>query len=62
MHKILMVEDDPEIAQLLAEYLGQYHMELTHFTHPSLALNSLEMDHYDLAILDLINTSSRCTF
>lgn len=54
MLRILMVEDDQEISSLLREFLEQYNMEITAFTHPSQALNSLEMDHYDLAILDLM--------
>ncbi len=51
--KILMVEDDNEIADLLKDFLEQYNMHLTHYNTPSAALNSLEMDKYDLAILDL---------
>lgn len=52
--EILIVEDDNEIADLLKDFLEQFGMNLTHYTHPSSALNSLEMDSYDLAILDLM--------
>ncbi|MCV6608401.1 MAG: response regulator transcription factor [Campylobacterales bacterium] len=51
--EILIVEDDNEIADLLKDFLEQYNMTLTHYTTPSGALNSLEIDTYDLAILDL---------
>ncbi len=52
--EVLIVEDDNEIADLLKDFLEQFGMNLTHFTHPSSALNSLRMDSYDLAILDLM--------
>lgn len=51
--EILIVEDDNEIADFLKDFLEQYNMTLTHYTTPSGALNSLEIDTYDLAILNL---------
>lgn len=53
MIEILMIEDDEEITELLREYLSQYGMSVRGFAKPSLALNSLEIDSYDLIILDL---------
>lgn len=53
MTRIMMIEDDPDITRLLTDYLVQYGFELTGFSDPKAALNSLEMDHYDLIILDL---------
>jgi two-component system OmpR family response regulator len=48
-----MVEDDPELAVVLAEYLKQFNMEVTNFEEPFLALSSLKIHSYDLVILDL---------
>jgi two-component system OmpR family response regulator len=48
-----MVEDDAELAVVLAEYLKQFNMEVTNFEEPFLALSSLKIHSYDLVILDL---------
>ncbi|MFA7572012.1 MAG: response regulator transcription factor [Sulfurimonadaceae bacterium] len=53
MIKIAMVEDDAELAVVLAEYLKQFNMEVTNFEEPFLALSSLKIHSYDLVILDL---------
>lgn len=52
MTKILMIEDDPEFAVLLQEFLEPYHMELTNYEDPFLGL-SAGIEKYDLLILDL---------
>ncbi len=48
-----MIEDDPEITELLSRFLSQYNMQVNGIETPSSALNSLKIDHYDLIILDL---------
>jgi len=53
MTKILLIEDDVEIADLLTQYLGRYQMEVISYTHPKAALNSLSIESYDLVLLDL---------
>jgi len=53
MIKILLIEDDLEIADLLTQYLGRYGMEVMSYAHPQSALNSLSIESYDLVILDL---------
>ncbi|MDD2639971.1 MAG: response regulator transcription factor [Arcobacteraceae bacterium] len=53
MIKIAMVEDDAELAVVLAEYLKQFNIEVTNFEEPFLALSSLKIHSYDLVILDL---------
>ena len=53
MIKILLIEDDLEIADLLTQYLGRYGMEVMNYAHPQSALNSLSIESYDLVILDL---------
>jgi two-component system OmpR family response regulator len=52
MIKILMIEDDPEFAELLTEYLAQFDMQVTNYEDPFLGL-SAGVYNYDLMILDL---------
>ena len=52
MINILMIEDDPEFAELLSEYLAQYDIKVTNFEDPYLGLSS-GVKKYDLLILDL---------
>jgi len=47
-----MIEDDPEFAELLSEYLSQYDIKVTNFEDPYLGL-SAGVKKYDLLILDL---------
>lgn len=47
-----MIEDDPEFAELLSEYLAQYDIKVTNFEDPYLGL-SAGVKKYDLLILDL---------
>jgi len=49
---ILMIEDDPEFAELLSEYLSQFDIKITNFEDPYLGL-SAGVKKYDLMILDL---------
>ncbi|WP_457595796.1 response regulator [Hydrogenimonas sp.] len=53
MINILMIEDDLDISILLSKYLSQYGMKVESVETPKAALNALELDHYDLIILDL---------
>ena len=52
MINILMIEDDPEFAELLGEYLSQFNIKVTNFEDPYLGL-SAGVKKYDLMILDL---------
>jgi two-component system OmpR family response regulator len=47
-----MIEDDPEFAELLSEYLSQFDIKITNFEDPYLGL-SAGVKKYDLMILDL---------
>ncbi len=53
MINILMIEDDVDISTLLSKFLEQYGMHVESVETPKAALNALELDHYDLIILDL---------
>ncbi len=53
MIKILMIEDDAELAEILAEYLEQFDMKVTNIEDPFLGLSTLNTGEFDLVILDL---------
>lgn len=52
MIKILMIEDDPDFAQLLSEYLVQFNIKITNYENPKEAPMN-ELGAYDCLILDL---------
>ncbi|TKX32727.1 response regulator transcription factor [Campylobacter aviculae] len=52
MINVLMIEDDPDFAQLLSEYLAQFNIKITNFETPKEAL-SMGVQGYDCLILDL---------
>jgi two-component system OmpR family response regulator len=52
MINILMIEDDPEFAELLSEYLEQFDIKVTNYEDPFLGL-SAGVKKFDLVILDL---------
>lgn len=52
MLKILMLEDDELIANLLIRYLSQY-AKVTHLIYPLEALELLDEEKFDIIILDL---------
>ncbi|MFV0481604.1 MAG: response regulator transcription factor, partial [Campylobacteraceae bacterium] len=53
MIKILMIEDDTELAEILTEYLEQFNMKVTIAEDPYIGLSFLEIEQFDLVILDL---------
>ena len=53
MIKILLIEDDLEISDLLGQFLKRFGMEVISYAHPQSALNSLSIESYDLVLLDL---------
>ena len=53
MIKILMIEDDLELAEILSEYLEQFEMGVKTCDDPYMGLSELEVNKYDLVILDL---------
>ena len=48
-----MVEDDPEITELLEEYLARYGIELFSVRSPMVGLEKLATERYDLMLADL---------
>jgi two-component system OmpR family response regulator len=53
MIKILIIEDDPELALLLTNYLTKYDMEVIGAEDPYIGLSLLTQHDFDLIILDL---------
>ena len=53
MSRILMVEDDVQITELLEEYLSKYGIDVFSVSLPTVALEKLKIEQYDLVLLDL---------
>ncbi|MGG7047837.1 MULTISPECIES: response regulator transcription factor [unclassified Campylobacter] len=53
MTKILMIEDDLELAEILSEFLEANEMKVTVVDEPYLGLSTLNTQSFDLVILDL---------
>ncbi|NPA73170.1 MAG: response regulator transcription factor [Epsilonproteobacteria bacterium] len=53
MIKILMIEDDAELAEILTEYLEQFDIKVKNVEDPYLGLSMLSVEDFDLIILDL---------
>jgi two-component system OmpR family response regulator len=53
MIKVLIIEDDPELALILTEYLTKYDMEVIGAEDPYIGLSLLTQHSFDLIILDL---------
>ncbi|MFT7879380.1 MAG: response regulator transcription factor [Sulfurimonas sp.] len=53
MSRILMVEDDAQITELLEAYLTKYGIEVFSVSLPSVALEKLKIEQFDLILLDL---------
>ena len=53
MNKILMIEDDLELAEILTEFLEQYDFVVTTEDDPFKALSILKLEQFALVILDL---------
>lgn len=51
--KILMIEDDLELAEILTEFLEQYDFKVTTEDDPFKALSILKLETFDVVILDL---------
>lgn len=57
--QILLVEDDPEVAKIVARLLERRGYRVAHFESASTALPALETQHFNAAIIDLhLPTSS----
>jgi DNA-binding response OmpR family regulator len=54
MPKIIIVEDDPAIAEMLQYHLKLAGYDITHFADGAVAHNSLRTMDYDLVILDIV--------
>lgn len=48
-----MIEDDLELADMLKGFLQTYNIQITNYDNPELGMSALNIDKYDLLILDL---------
>ncbi len=54
MPKILLIDDDEQLAEPLATYFRRFDLTLENATRPSTGLAKLAVAHYDAAILDVM--------
>lgn len=54
MNRILLIDDDTKLADLLGQYFAQFDFELANATLPSQGFSMLEQSNYDLVILDIM--------
>ncbi len=53
MINVLMIEDDLELAEILSEYLEKFDMKVKIVDDPYMGLSTLNIERFDLIILDL---------
>ncbi|WP_104638001.1 acid response regulator transcription factor ArsR [Helicobacter bizzozeronii] len=53
MVKVLMIEDDVELAEILSEFLSQHGIEVINYDEPYTGISAATTQHYDLLLLDL---------
>lgn len=53
MTKILMIEDDCELAEILSEFLEKNDIKVENYTDPLVGIKALENGKFDLMLLDL---------
>lgn len=54
MYRLLLIDDDSELASLLVQYFTQFDFELDSATLPSQGMALLKQHRYDLVILDIM--------
>ncbi|MDE6886811.1 MAG: response regulator transcription factor [Helicobacteraceae bacterium] len=53
MIKIIMIEDDEELAEILSEFLNHNNIEVVNYTDSLEAIKALKKNQFDLMLLDL---------
>lgn len=54
MHKLLLIDDDLALGDLLSEYLSAHQFEVDTASSPDRGLSMLRSSHYDLLLLDVM--------
>lgn len=54
MKKILIIDDDSKLTELLKDYLKKYSFETQTFDNPLVALNYIKSNSFDLIVLDFM--------
>ena len=52
--KILLIDDDRELGELLTQYLVRFNMDVIHSLNPTAGLEQLHQQHPDIVILDVM--------
>ncbi|MDD9850620.1 MAG: response regulator transcription factor [Gammaproteobacteria bacterium] len=53
-HRVLIIDDDAKLAELLAEFLANYGFTVTHAARPARGLSLLRRGGFDAVILDIM--------
>lgn len=53
MLEVLMIEDDVELAEIIADYLKQHDMNVTNYDEPYIGMSAVNVKHFDILLLDL---------
>ena len=53
-HKLIVIDDDENLSNILKQFLQKYEHEVDVFNHPKDGIQSLEKKSYDLLILDIM--------
>lgn len=53
MHKILVVDDEPDVINAIKKGLEKNGFSVDTFTDPEIALSNFELNKYDLILLDI---------
>ncbi len=54
MSRVLLIEDDMEMQNLIKDYLSNYQYDVFSFEKPKEALQALEKESFDIVVLDLM--------
>ncbi len=54
MNRILLIEDDNDMQELIKDYLKDFNFDIVGFTNPKEALKEIQKSDFDLVILDLM--------
>ncbi len=53
-NKILLIDDDHKLAEVLKAYLQRFNYSVSHYDHPQKGLDALKIEHPEVVILDIM--------
>jgi OmpR family response regulator RpaB len=54
MIKVLLIDDDERLGELLQSYFKKFEIDLTHCTHPDEGISRLRQEDFDFVLLDVM--------